>query len=125
MDPDSKPEEKSQPEAFPTRNPTAVLLPLMDTYSAFGRVNSSKAPRLRAILAQLNTLLNNILLIVPSINIRVHEQLIFVERLKKDIEKNLIEREKEKRVEGVAIENGFHGWIERKKHFHNLMPHKC
>jgi len=25
----------------------------------------------------------------------------------------------------VPIEKGFHGSIERKKHFHNLMPHKC
>jgi hypothetical protein len=63
--------------------------------------------------------------IAPNINILVHEQLTFVERLKKDIEKNPIEREKGKRVEEVPIENGFQGSIERKKHFHNLMPHKC
>lgn len=122
MDPRPKPEEKPQPETFPKWNPTAVFLPLMDMYG----VNYSKDPRFRPILAQLNTLLNDdILLIVLNIDILLHEQLPFVERLKKDIEQNPIEREKGKRVEGVAIENGFHGWIESKKHLHNLMPHKC
>jgi hypothetical protein len=77
-------EEKPQPKNFPRRNPTAVLLPLIDTYGASGRVNYSNDPRFRPILAQLNTLLNDILLIAPNINMLVHEQLTFVERLKKD-----------------------------------------
>jgi hypothetical protein len=84
----------------------------MDTYGASGRVNYSNDPRFRPILAQLNTLLNDILLIAPNINILVHEQLTFVERLKKDIEKNPIEREKGKRVEEVSIENWI-PWLDR------------
>jgi hypothetical protein len=126
MDPGPKPEKKPQPETFPKWNPTAVFLPLMDMNGAFGRVNYSKDPRFRPILAQLNTLLNDdILLIVPNIDILLHKQLPFVEHLKKDIEQNPIEGEKGKRVEGVAIKNGFHGWIESKKYLHNLMPRKC
>jgi hypothetical protein len=58
------------------------------------------------ILAQLNTLLNDILLIVLNIDILLHEQLPFLERLKKDIEQNPIEREKgrkEKELKGWQL----------------------
>src|ERR1700749_4316820 len=104
MDPGLKPEEKPRPENFPKRDPTAVLLPLIDAYGASGRINHSNDPRFRPILAQLNTLPNDILLIVPSIDILVHEQLSFVERLKEDIMQNPIEREKGRTVEAVVIE---------------------
>jgi len=103
MDPGPTPEEKPQPKNFPRRNPTAVLLPSIDTYGASGRVNYSNDPRFRPILAQLNTLLNDILLIAPIINTPVHEQLTLVERLKKDIEKNPIERKKGKELKRCQL----------------------
>jgi hypothetical protein len=119
MDPGPKPEEKPKPENFPKHDPAAVLLPLMDAYGASGRINHSNDPRFRPILARLNTLPNDILLIVPTIDMLVHEQLTFVERLKKDTKQNPTERGKGRRVEAVVIEKGFHGWIERKNPLHN------
>jgi hypothetical protein len=65
-------------------------------YGTSGRLNYLNDPRFRPILAQLNTLLNDILLIAPNINILVHEQLTFVERLKKDIEKIQLKGRREK-----------------------------
>jgi hypothetical protein len=119
MDPGPKPEEKPRPEDFPKHDPAAVLFPLIDAYGASGRTHHSNDPRLRPILAQLNTLPNDILLIVPSIDILVHEQLTFVERLEKDIAQNPIERERGRRVEALVIEKGFHGWIECRNPFHS------
>jgi hypothetical protein len=81
----------------------------INAYGASGRANHSHNPRFRPILAQLNTLPNNILLIVPGIDILVHEQLTFVERLKNDIEQNPMEKERGRSVKAVIFKKGFHG----------------
>ena len=42
-------------------------------------------PRLSPIVADIDTLPENMLLIIPAIDILLHEQLTFVERVKKDL----------------------------------------
>lgn len=50
------------------------------------------------------------LLIIAGIDILAHEQLIFVDRIRKDID----ERDKggRRRVEAKVYDKGFHGWLE-------------
>lgn len=50
-------------------------------------------------------------MVVPTIDILLHEQLTFVERVKQDIE-SLGERGKGRRVEAMVMEGCFHGWLE-------------
>lgn len=52
----------------------------------------------------------NLLLIIPSIDILLHEELTFVERVKKEIRDAGLENERA--VEGVTFEKAFHGWFE-------------
>jgi hypothetical protein len=53
------------------------------------------------------------LLIIAGIDILLHEQLMFVERVKRDLAER--GQDGKRRVEGKVFENGFHGWLERKK----------
>lgn len=68
--------------------------------------------RLSPIIKPLNDLPKNILLIVPAVDICVHEQLTFVERVKQEIEDEGLEGERS--VEAVVLEKAFHGWFECK-----------
>jgi acetyl esterase/lipase len=114
MDLRFKPEEKPKPAHFPKKDPAVVLFPLMDAYAAPARAVNMDNPRLSPIVSKLETLPENMLLVVPAIDILVHEQLTFVERVKEEIERDLVEGKKGRRVEALVIEKGFHGWVECK-----------
>ncbi len=51
------------------------------------------------------------LLVVPGIDILVHEQSTFVERLNEEKVKD--PKHAGRRIEKLYMEKGFHGWLER------------
>ena len=65
------------------------------------------------IVADIKTLPDNMLLIIPSIDILLVEQLTFLERVKADIEAEGDDG-RPRRVEGMVFEDCFHGWLERR-----------
>ena len=110
------PQEKPRPldakgnDRSPKNDPMAALIPLMDSYAVRARKDHMNDARLSPILAKLETLPKDILLIVPAIDIAVHEQLTFVERIKAEIEADPNVKGKGRRAEAVVYENAFHGW---------------
>jgi hypothetical protein len=69
-------------------------------------------PRLSPIVAELDTLPKDLLLIIPAMDILAHEQLSFVERVNKEIEERGGEEATGRRCVSRVFEKGFHGWIE-------------
>lgn len=67
-------------------------------------------PRLSPIVAPLEKLPKRIMLHVPSIDILVHEQLVFAERVKREIEERGLGGERV--CEAKVLEGTFHGWLE-------------
>jgi hypothetical protein len=67
-------------------------------------------PRLSPIVAELDTLPKDILLVIAAIDILAHEQLTFVERVKREIEERGGEEVTGRRVVAKLFEKGFHGW---------------
>jgi acetyl esterase/lipase len=87
----------------------AFMIPLYDSYPAPVRAENINNPRMSPIIAEVEKLPERMLLIVPAIDILVHEQLTFVERVKKEItEQGLHGRECEAKV----VDGAFHGWLE-------------
>ena len=115
-----KPVEKPRPlnaageDRMPKKDPAAVLLPLMDAYAEKARKDHMNDPRLSPMLAKIETLPKDVLLIVPAIDILVHEQLTFAERIKGEIEADPNGKGKGRSFEAVVYEKGFHGWTECK-----------
>lgn len=91
----------------------AVLQPLYDAYACKARAEHYDDPRLSPVVAKAENLPDDMLLIVPAIDILVHEQLTFVQRIKDEIEASEEERARGRRCDAVVFEKGFHGWIER------------
>jgi hypothetical protein len=85
-------------------------MPLFDAYARPARAENMENPRFAPILADINKLPNDMLLIIPGIDILAHEQLVFVERVKKDIADR---GEDGRRIVGKLYDKGFHGWLER------------
>ncbi len=108
-----KPWEKPRPQvpgqSGPAKDPLSFLLPLFDAYASAAREKEMDNPRLSPYLAKLEDLPQDILLVVPAIDILVHEQLTFAERLRGEIERE--ERFKGRRVETLYVEKGFHGYL--------------
>ncbi|OJD37006.1 lipase esterase family [Diplodia corticola] len=104
------PHEKPIPAGLPRANPISAILPLSDAYVAStgsdGR-NVADA-RLHPFLAELRTLPGRMLFVIPTLDILLHEQLVFVERLKKEAE----EEGRERVVESLIVEGQWHGWVE-------------
>jgi hypothetical protein len=71
-------------------------------------------PRLSPIVAELDTLPKDMLLVIAAIDILAHEQLTFVERVTKEIEERGGESVTGRRVVARVFEKGLHGWITRK-----------
>jgi hypothetical protein len=86
-----------------------VLFPLFDSYAGPVRAQNIENPRLSPILAKLDTLPEDILLIVPTVDILLHEELTFVERLKKEAAGDP-KKHSNRRLETLMIEGQFHGW---------------
>jgi acetyl esterase/lipase len=105
------PINKPVPANFPKRDPIAFMLPLYDSYGLPTRPASLTDPRCNPILAEATKLPRRVLMIIPTIDILLHEQLTFVERVKDDIEK--LGREGEGRtMEAMIMDDCFHGWLE-------------
>jgi acetyl esterase/lipase len=113
-----KPAEKPRPrnaageDRMPKNDPVAVLLPLMDAYAERARKDHMEDPRMNPMLAELETLPKDVLLIVPAVDILVHEQLTFAERIKGEIEADPNGKGNGRSFEAVVYEKGFHGWTE-------------
>jgi acetyl esterase/lipase len=106
-----KPEEKPRPPNFPTKDPLFWMLPMYDTYPGPSRAQDLANPRINPIIADKETLPEHILFIVAGIDILLHEQLTFIERVRGELER---EHNTKRRVEAKLIEKGFHGWLECK-----------
>lgn len=100
------PQLKPKPPNFPTHDPATYLLPLFDAYASPSRAANLTNPRLNPILAAAETLPRDMLFIIPTIDILLHEQLTFVERLKRETEGS------GRRIESRLVEGQWHGWAE-------------
>jgi acetyl esterase/lipase len=106
-----RPEEKPKPLDFPKKDPTAFLLPLFDSYAGPARRDNLENPRLNTIIADKGMLPNDMFFVAAGIDILLHEQLNFVQRVKDELQS---ERNDEQRIEVLVEEKGFHGWLECK-----------
>lgn len=109
------PWKKPRPPNFPKTDPLFWLEPLFDSYA--GGSESLQAlrkhdSRLSPILKDASELPRHILFIVGAIDILLHEQLTFIERLKRDVES--ADANGTRVIESIVFDNGFHGWLECK-----------
>ena len=114
------PWQKLKPDNFPTKNPLSFLMPLFDAYAGPVRDSKKDDSRLNPILKDIESLPENILLIVPAIDILVHEQLTFIERIRRDLE-GADGSHRHRKFEAILFEKGFHGWLECKQPLYCLM----
>ncbi len=111
-----KPAEKPKPANYPKQDPLSFLQPLFDSYVAPTRPASMVNPILNPIIAPTFDLPPKILLVTPTIDILLYEQLKFAERLKEEVQKetkdgvNAIQRE----VQIMIFEDCMHAWLECK-----------
>jgi acetyl esterase/lipase len=110
------PSFKPKPPNFPSFDPLSFLLPMYDIYAGTNRAQHLNDARLHPILAAEETLPRHMLVVAAGIDILIHEQLVFVERLKKDIAS---EGDTEGKVDLMVVEKGFHGFVEC-KHYSSI-----
>lgn len=67
------PWEKPKPLNFPTFDPLWWLMPLFDVYACPSRAADRENPRLHPILADGNTLPEDMLFVVPTVDILLHD----------------------------------------------------
>lgn len=106
-----KPQEKPRPPTFPKTDPLSFLVPLFDAYAGPNRARDWNNPRLNNFIASKEVLPKDMLFVIAGIDILSHEQLTFVERMKRELEK---EGNTEQSVEAKVWDKGFHGWLECK-----------
>ena len=89
------------------------MQPLYDSYAVTTRPDNVTDPRCNPIIADVEMLPEKVLMVVPPVDILVHEQLTFAERVKADIEK-LRKQGKGlgRSIETIVQEGCFHGWLE-------------
>ncbi|KAF2667934.1 alpha/beta-hydrolase [Microthyrium microscopicum] len=105
-----KPDDKPKPPGFPPKDPSAVFMPLFDSYPGPVRFQNMDNPRLNPILAPIDKLPENLLLIIPTVDILLHEQLTFLERVQEEAAGN--PKHKDRQFKAILIEGQFHGWAE-------------
>lgn len=105
------PWEKPKPSNFPKKDPMAVLLPLYDAYAGPARRLNLRDTRMNPILKPIEDLPSRILLIVPTFDVLVHEQVSFIERVQADITN--AGKEDRRTADAVLVDDAFHGWFER------------
>ena len=105
------PKDKPRSADFPKYDPLSFMLPLYDSYAVTTRPASLTDSRCNPILASAHKLPEKVLMVIPTIDILVHEQLTFVERVKGDIEKTG-EEGKDREIEAMVMKGCFHGWLE-------------
>lgn len=104
------PWEKPKPAGSPAKDPVAFLQPLFDSYPASSRAENMNNPRLSPILADVERLPENILMVVPAVDILAHEQMTFIQRLREEGAKDA--KGADRRFEMLYDEKGFHGYLE-------------
>lgn len=102
------PWEKPHPDSMPKTDPFRVFLPLYDAYPRRARQDHMEDARLSPAVMDVSRVPRDVLMVIPGIDILVHEQEMFVERIRKESG----ERGLDKRVEVLKIEEAFHGWME-------------
>ncbi|KAK0652640.1 Alpha/Beta hydrolase protein [Cercophora newfieldiana] len=103
-----KPQEKPVPVGMPD-DPAKFLVPLYDSYVESVRAENMENPRMSPILASVDQLPENLFVWVAAIDILVHEQTTFVEKVKQDLAKD--PKYAGRRVEIEIDEKGFHGYL--------------
>jgi acetyl esterase/lipase len=104
-----RPQEKPIPPNYPKKDPLSFLLPMFDAYAGPNRERDWDNPRLNTCVADTMTLPKDMLFIVAGIDILMHEQLILVQGIKKELE---LEGNTDRSVEAKVWDKGFHGWLE-------------
>lgn len=97
------PGKKPRPPGFPTFDPLSFLVPLFDVYAGTAREKNMCDGRLHSVLAPVECLPDDVLIVAAGIDILLYEALVFVERLKGG---------SSERVECMLVEKGFHGFVE-------------
>jgi acetyl esterase/lipase len=110
LSPEQKPRGQGMPPA--DKDPAAPLMPLFDAYAAPARAKHMDDPRLSPALAARETLPPRILLVVPSMDIVVAEQLDFADRINE--EDRRAGWAGEPRVSVQEEKESFHGYMEGK-----------
>lgn len=111
MDLRLKPEEKPKPVGFSGNNPFRFLYPLFDSYPAPVRTENIDNPCLSPIIAKIERLPGNILMVISGIDLVVHEQMTFIQTLKEEGQRD--PKEAGRRFEMLYDEKAFHGHLER------------
>ena len=109
------PYEKIKPPGFPEFDLLSFISPLFDACAGPVRAKSREDSRLSPIVASLETLPQEILMIIPKSDILLNEQEAFFYRLTNEIEgeEKVQGRVLQRKVEKLEFARGFHGWIER------------
>ncbi|KAF3919030.1 hypothetical protein ABW21_db0201046 [Orbilia brochopaga] len=102
------PWEKPKPANFPKTDPLVFMLPVFDAYAGPERPKHLTDERLNVILAPVDKLPRDMLFLVPTMDILLHEQTVFVDRLKKETEGS------SRRIEVIFYDDEIHGWIDCK-----------
>ena len=89
-----------------------IFLPLFDAYPRLARKEHMDDPRLSPILLDVRQVPKDVLMVVAGIDILVHEQQEFLERVREEI-KGMGEEGAAWSIEELYIEEAFHGWMER------------
>ncbi|KAH8719561.1 Alpha/Beta hydrolase protein [Phaeosphaeriaceae sp. PMI808] len=92
-----RPGDKVKPEGFP-RDPLSFLAPLYDVYAGAERARNWGDARLHTLLAERESLPEDVLVIAAGIDVLYAEAVEFKERMGN--------------VEMMVVENGFHGFLE-------------
>ena len=87
-------------------------MPLFDAYAGPVREQTKEDSRLNPILKDIVDLPEHVLLLCAGIDILLHEELTFIERICKD--RDEAGNQSQRRFESIVFEKGFHGWLERK-----------
>ncbi|KAK1751411.1 Alpha/Beta hydrolase protein [Echria macrotheca] len=91
------------------KDPFSFLLPLFDSYPGPVRDRELNNPRMSPYLAKLDDLPENMLLVVPAVDILVYEQLSFAKRLTEEMGES--EDYAGRSVGTLYVEKGFHGYL--------------
>ena len=89
-------------------------MPLFDAYAGPVREQTTDDSTLNPILENIDDIPENVLFVVGGIDILVHEQLTFIERLQR--ESHSKGQNSERKFEAIVFDKGFHGWLDRELH---------
>lgn len=118
--PEEKPKSPELLKSSVKKSPLDFLLPLYDSYPGPVRTQNMENPRMSPAVASVETLPENILLVVAGMDIIVHEQLAFVERLKGEIAQK--PQHASRKIEALYMKGTFHGFLDCESKSSSLYP---